>query len=297
MIQIHSSQQVHVTPELAGDWLQHNIFSRQRAMRPRHRDTLVQEIQAGRFIQGTQIHFVRFRNEQLLVNGQHTLAAIEKSGLPVTLTVLISDAETMDEVAELYSRHDNHLSRSIIDAIKARDLHNQIGMSLKQAMHVAAALRFIQGGFRRSDSGSSREDVLTEIRDWEEEGNAFFETIHRTGNDSMLLLKAAVLSIGLITFRHQEGKAREFWRQVALDDGLRMNDPRKILHEFIELTRVKQGPFIRGGNVVTSAYVARATAVAWNAFFSGTPLTRINVPDPNREMFIKGTPYKGMQNA
>ncbi|MBF0341025.1 MAG: hypothetical protein HQL95_08710 [Magnetococcales bacterium] len=297
MIQIHSSQQVHVTPELAGDWLQHNIFARQRTMRPRHRDTLVQEIQAGRFIQGTQIHFVRFRSEQLLVNGQHTLAAIEKSGIPVTLSVLISNAETMDEVAELYSRHDNHLSRSILDAIKARDLHNQIGMSLNQAMRVASALRFIQGGFRRPDGSVCRENVLADIQEWEEEGNAFFEAIQRPGNDPVLLTKAAVLSVGLVTFRHQEVKAQEFWRQVSLDDGLRMNDPRKLLHEFIELTRVKQGPIMRGGNVVTSAYVARATAVVWNAFFSGTPLTRINVPDPNREILIKGTPYKGMKSA
>ncbi len=39
MIQIHSSKQVQVTPKMAGDWLQHNIFARQRTMRPRHRDT------------------------------------------------------------------------------------------------------------------------------------------------------------------------------------------------------------------------------------------------------------------
>ncbi|MBF0143060.1 MAG: hypothetical protein HQL59_06330 [Magnetococcales bacterium] len=43
MITIHSSKQIDVTPEMAGDWLQHNIFARQRAMRPRHRDALVQE--------------------------------------------------------------------------------------------------------------------------------------------------------------------------------------------------------------------------------------------------------------
>ncbi|WP_227657763.1 hypothetical protein, partial [Candidatus Magnetaquicoccus inordinatus] len=260
MIQIHSNKQVKVTPEVAGDWLQHNIFSRQRSMRPRHRDALVQEINAGRFIQGTQIHFVRFRNEQLLVNGQHTLSAIEKAGVPTTLTVLISVAETMDEVAELYSRHDNHLSRSVMDAIKARDLHNQIGMSLKQATNVAAALRFIQGGFRRADS-RCQEDVLTEVKTWEEEGNAFFETILGGGKDAVLLTKAPILSVALVTFRHQEKKAREFWRQVALNDGLRSNDPRKILHEFVDLTRTNRGPFIRGNKTVTPAYVARAVAV------------------------------------
>ncbi|MBF0177963.1 MAG: hypothetical protein HQL63_14115 [Magnetococcales bacterium] len=294
MIQIHSNKQVKVTPEVAGDWLQHNIFSRQRSMRPRHRDALVQEINAGRFIQGTQIHFVRFRNEQLLVNGQHTLSAIEKAGVPTTLTVLISVAETMDEVAELYSRHDNHLSRSVMDSIKARDLHNQIGMSLKQATNVAAALRFIQGGFRRSDS-RCQEDVLAEVKTWEEEGNAFFETILGGGKDAVLLTKAPILSVALVTFRHQEKKAREFWRQVALNDGLRSNDPRKILHEFVDLTRTNRGPFIRGNKTVTPAYVARAVAVAWNAFFAGNSITRINVVDPDREIVIKGTPHKGQQ--
>jgi hypothetical protein len=293
MIQIHSNKQVKVTPAVAGDWLQHNIFARQRSMRPRHRDALVQEINAGRFIQGTQIHFVRFRNEQLLVNGQHTLSAIEKAGVPTTLTVLISVADTMDEVAELYSRHDNHLSRSVMDSIKARDLHNQIGMSLKQATNVTAALRFIQGGFRSSHRNACQEDVLAGVKTWEEEGNAFFETIHGGGTDAVLLTKAPILSVAMVTFRHQEKKAREFWRQVAMDDGLRSNDPRKILHEFIDLTRVNRGPFIRGNKTVTPAYVARAAAVAWNAFYSGNSITRINVVDPEREILIKGTPYKG----
>ena len=106
-------------------------------------------------------------------------------------------------------------------------------------------------------------------------------------------MKAPVLSVALVTFRHQEVKAEEFWRQVAMNDGLRSNDPRKILHEFVDLTRTNRGPFIRGNKTVTPAYVARAVAVAWNAFFAGNSITRINVVDPEREILIKGTPYKG----
>ncbi|MBF0115630.1 MAG: hypothetical protein HQM04_11400 [Magnetococcales bacterium] len=295
MIQLFSSKQVDVTPEMAGDWLQHNVFSRQRSMRPRHRDALVREIQAGRFLPGTPIHFVRLRNEQLLVNGQHTLSAIEKAGIPVPLLVLISSADTMDEVAEIYSRQDTNLARSVVDSIKARDLHSQIGMSLRQATNVAAAIRFVQGGFRRSDGKVCQEDVLTEVKTWEEEGNAFFEAIHGGGHDALLLMKAPVLSVALVTFRHQEVKAEEFWRQVAMNDGLRSNDPRKILHEFIDLTRANRGSFNRGSKAVTPAYVSRAVAVAWNAFFSGSSITRINVVDPDREIVLKGTPYKGQQ--
>ena len=293
MIQHHSSKQVKVTPAMASDWLKHNVFSRQRAMRPRHRDALVREIQAGRFLPGTPIHFVRCRNELLLVNGQHTVSAIEKAGITVTLLVLISSADTMDEVAEIYSRQDTNLARSVVDSIKARDLHSQIGMSLRQATNVAAAIRFIQGGFRRSGGKVCQEDVLTEVRTWEEEGNAFFEAVHSGGHDTMLLMKAPVLSVALATFRYQEAKAEEFWRQVAMNDGLRSNDPRKILHELIDLTRANRGPLIRNNKTVTPAYLARAVAVAWNAFFSGNSITRINVVDPDREILLKGTPYKG----
>ncbi len=295
MITIHSSELEKVTPKKAREWLNHNVFERQRNMRPRHRDNLATEIQEDRFIQGTQIHFVRCEGDRFLVNGQHTLSATEKAGVPVTLSVLISDADTMEEVAALYSRHDNHLSRSILDAIKARDLHNQIGMSLKQAQRVAGAVRFIRSGFRRSDSNISREDVLSEIRNWEEEGSAFFEAIKKSHLAHSLITKAPILSVALVTIRHEETEALKFWKQVAKDDGLKRGDPRKALHEFINMTRVRQGPFIRGGNVVTQAYTARAVATAWNAFFSGKSLTRIHIHDPDREILIKGTPYKGIK--
>ena len=295
MITIHSSELEKVTPKKAREWLNQNIFERQRNMRLHHRDNLATEIQKDRFIQGTQIHFVRCDDDRFLVNGQHTLSAIEKAVIPVTLSVLISDADTMEEVAELYSRHDNHLSRSILDAIKARDLHSQIGMSLDQARRVAGAVRFIRSGFRRSDSNISREDVLSEIRNWEEEGNAFFEAIQKGYLAHSLITKAPILSVALVTIRHEEIEAMKFWSQVAKDDGLKRGDPRKTLHEFINMTRVKQGPFIRSGNVVTQAYTARAVATAWNAFLSAKSLTRIHVYDPDREILIKGTPYKGIQ--
>ena len=297
MITIHSSELEKVTPKMAREWLRQNIFERQRNMRPHHRDNLVKEIQAERFIQGTQIHFVRCDGERFLVNGQHTLSAIEKSVIPVTLSILISDADTMEEVAELYSRHDNHLSRSILDAIRARDLHSQIGMSLDHARRVAGAVRFISSGFRRSDTNISREDVLAEIRDWEEEGSAFFDAIKKGHMAQSLITKAPILSMALVTLRHQEVAARKFWIQVARDDGLHRGDPRKALHEFINMTRVRHGAFVRGTSVVTQAYTARAVAAAWNAFFSKKSLTRIHVYDPDREILIKGTPYKGIKTT
>ena len=297
MITIQSSDLEKVTPNLAKKWLHQNIFERQRNMRPHHRDTLVKEIQFDRFIQGTQIHFVQFEQDRFLVNGQHTLSAVAKSGIPVTLNVLVSDADTMEEVAALYSRHDNHLSRSILDAIKARDIHKQIGMTINQARQVAGAVRFIQSGFRQSGGRISREEILTEIRNWEEEGNAFINAIEKGYLDAVLMMKASVLSVALITFRHEEQLALKFWKQVANDDGLNRGDPRKTLHEFINMTRVKQGPLIRGTQVVTQPYTARAVATAWNAFHSGKNLVRIHVVDPNREIHIKGTPYNGLEAA
>ena len=294
MIRIESSDQMAVNPEMAREWLNENDFSRQRNLRPQHRDNLVREILEGRFIQGTQVHFAQYRGGKILVNGQHTLSAIEKSGRPVTLSVLVSTTESMDEVAELYSRHDNHLSRSLMDAIKARDLHNRIGLTLRQAGKVAGAIRFIRNDFGRLKGNIPRQDVLVEIEGWEEEGNAFFETIAGAPNmDVSLFSKASVLSLGLTTLRHQEEKARKFWRQVAFDDGTKRGDPRKTLREFLLLTREKRGPVIRGENVVTPAYIARSVATAWNAFFSNKALTRIHVYDPDREILIKGTPHKG----
>ena len=112
MIQIHSSEQAVVTPEMAKGWLRDNLFPRYRNISPSHRNDLVREIKGGRFIPGTQIHFARFHGEQFLVNGRHVLAAIEQADTPVTLSILVSDTDSMDEVAGLYCRHDANPRRT-----------------------------------------------------------------------------------------------------------------------------------------------------------------------------------------
>jgi hypothetical protein len=102
----HSNMQGNVSPAKAEEWLTLNAFPNQRPLKVKHRDFLANEIFAGRFIQGTQIHFVVFGKKKFLVNGQHTLSAILKTGITVLLAVLTTTVDSMEEVVKIYLGHD-----------------------------------------------------------------------------------------------------------------------------------------------------------------------------------------------
>ena len=279
-----------VTPEKAAELLKCNTFGRQRNINKRRLARYASEMRAGRFIAGTQIHIMQLGVEQILVNGQHTLWAVVESGVSIMLTIAYSSADNMDDVARTYIHHDpTGGARDQDDVMKALDIPVLMGLSSAQAAKMYSAVRFIRSGFSRKEVSESKEDLFSETMEWMLEGSAFFGA---TRGGSSALYNAPVMSVGLVTFRYQEKMAHEFWKQVAEDDGLRKNDPRKCLHTFIEEYKLKPSVFLRNEKAITPAYLARASATAWNAFIAGRKLTRILVYDVDREINIQGTPFK-----
>ncbi len=289
MVKFLHNSTVTVTPSRAAELLKFNTFGRQRNINKRRIARYASEMRAGRFIAGTQIHIMRLGSEEILVNGQHTLWAIVESGISITLTIAYSSAENMDDVARTYIHHDpTGGARDQNDVMKALDIPSLMEMSSAHAAKMYSAIRFLKSGFSRKETNDSKEDVFAEVMEWMLEGTAFFDAVR---GGSPAVYNAPVMSVGLVTFRYQEKLAHEFWKQVAEDDGLRKNDPRKCLHTFIEEYKLKPQSFLRNEKAITPAYLARVSATAWNAFFTGRKLTRILVYDVDREINIKGTPF------
>ncbi|MEO5334306.1 MAG: hypothetical protein H7839_20010 [Magnetococcus sp. YQC-5] len=278
-----------VTPEKAVELLKCNTFGRQRNINKRRLARYASEMRAGRFIAGTQIHIMQLGTEQILVNGQHTLSAIVESGVSIMLTIAYSAADSMDDVARTYIHHDpTGGARGQDDMMKALDIPALMEMSSAQSSKMYSAVRFIKSGFSRRDVSDSKEDVFSEVMEWMLEGTAFFDA---TKGGSATIYNAPIMAVALVTFRYQEKLAHEFWKQVAQDDGLRKNDPRKRLHELIEECKLRPNVFLKNERAITPAYLARAAATTWSAFFSGRTLSKILIYDVDREINIKGTPF------
>ena len=288
MIKFLYNSTVIVTPEKAIKLLAFNTFKRQRPLNRKHMAELAHEMRAGRFTEAIQIHFAQINDDLILVNGQHTLSAIIDSGIHIQLTLAYYSCDDDVDVARLYSRFDKG-GRTPRDVYRALGIAENMELKDSQLHKLYAALRFMNCGFSRKNFVNRGEDTLAEAYCWKDETHEFFNAV----KSSLTVIHATpIMSVALITFRFQSKIANEFWSQVAEDDGLAKNDPRKILNKFIQENRIQYSGFNRGTKPITPEHLARAVATAWNAYFSGKSLTKLTVYKANREILIKGTPFK-----
>lgn len=292
---IPKSEVVIVTPELAEEWLAHANYDRQRRRAEWHVKRLANEMTLGRFMAGTQIHFVVLNGEHKLVNGQHTLSGIARSGVPVALTILTSHVQTEDEIGEIYGRHDRHRGRTPHDAFLGMKLADELELEEREVNSLGAAVKYIEHGFRRvsvtrAPESASLDWLAHRMRAWAPHAREYFDCV-RDARTSMkaAFRRAPVIAVGLATFASERchDKATEFWTGAANDDMLSKNDPRRVLNQFLAGNSSGHGdPVIYMRNV----------AATWNKFYENGELTFLRPGDGGKYgVTIRGTGYKAVR--
>jgi hypothetical protein len=90
------------------------------------------------------------------------------------------------------------------------------------------------------------------------------------------------MAVALVTIRSTGKDAEDFWHAAAMDDGLAKEDPRKILHYFVRLSKVKQyDPHV----------YCRYVASAWNAAYEGRTITSVQAGSPSTPLLLLSTPH------
>ncbi len=281
-----TSELTLVTPHNADSWLRMFAYEKQRNLSDQHIQRLAMEMVRGRFIEGTIIHFAQVGSQKFLINGNHTLHAVVKSGVSIPLTVLTTPVKDMKTVARLYARHDIHRRRDWSATIRASDLEIDVPATFKNA--ASAALRIIMSGL---DSPISRDVEITYSRDlrldamdrYREHIEAYHTAIGGgVKQNQKVLMRAAVMAVGLETLKWQPNRGYEFWYGIAADDGLRRTDPRKTLLNYLTGTKAT------ASNVMDHI---KAVALAWNAFSQGRQLSALKLT-AFIQFHLVGTPYR-----
>jgi hypothetical protein len=228
---------------------------------------------AGEFAPGTQITFVKLRDKFYNTNGQHTLNAIVIANRPIQLSVRTLVASTPEEVAEQYAREDNIMPRTAADTLSAHGFAKTYDLSTAQvnaisAGTIAIASGFMNGRTRHGKMPTSERAKL--FNQYAHAGQLFFEAVQGCPSMAMKELKvASVLGVGLVTFTNNPAQAKEFWSQVAMNDGLKVGDPRKTLMNWL----------LSNPDRSNKAQRARIAAMAWNGFLGGSQMSRFKVQD------------------
>ncbi len=289
-----------VTPQMAEAWLKQNRYERQRNVRPRHVEFLAEEMRRGNFRQGTQIHFAEHEGCLHLVNGQHTLSAIVKSGIPQVLDI----CQTEEDPSIAYYRHDNGLKRTSADMFSSMCIPQEFGLTNTQTNALGAAVRFIEYNFHRDFSRSGKEmpvhpdDQLRLIREYGEYAETYFDiAVGRPKHMRHSIERSATLAVALVTLRYayptMGDMVTDFWKGAIFDDGLSAKDPRKAANVHLLTTGMGGGGQGYTIQTKTPEYSSRYIANCWNAWVDKREIGWTKVMDQHVPIIIRGTPFTG----
>lgn len=283
-----------VTPEMAAKWLETCTYEYQRKLRSWHVEELVEAIKARELEPDTVLRFHAVNGHEFMTDGQHRCWAVIESGEPFPFVVLRRRVDSMEDVHAAYRHTDCGTRRSLGELIATADLPGKTGLIPSQVSAISGAVPVIACGFRRIHSmarlGSERssDTRIRSVEYWAQYGQAYFRAIDGTSRMlSPRLRSAAVLALGMVTFHEQQGRAQEFWRTVAENDGLLRGTPHHTLVEFLVGTGLRS---------MGHHEYARRVACAWNSAFEGKEklsVLRLYPETMENPIQIKGTRYNG----
>lgn len=269
-----------VTPEIAKKWLENGMYKYQRPLKWKHVAHLSEEMIAGRFQQDTVVKFGILNEMEIMTDGQHRLTAMVENNISNQMVVVNTVMNNEEELARNYIEIDLSAFRTWADAFRAlsgvRGIENNLSMSQTNALKGAAEL--IYRGFMKDGIRSSNTVMFNKCLEWLPYAHAYFDAIKGSpGNMIKVMGRRHLVAIGIATIRFAKNHSPiEFWQQVALNDGIRAIDIRRLLHDRLEQSRLQNS--IGEQRNMTGKQMLWYTARAWNAWTKDEQLVLLKLP-------------------
>jgi hypothetical protein len=280
-----------MTPELARVMRKTMHYERQRPLSNDNIRRLGYELENGSFVPATPITIcVLPEGTMKIVDGNHRLEAIEKSGINAMVTLIYIMVKDEEEVARIYSNLDIQMTRKWSHAIKAHAEFDDFPWAHK----AVAAMGVVLSGFNplsneQNPRSKSRELRMETMREFRKPAQLLHDSCSGGPKANLsILFRRANMALALYTTLHQPTQGVEFWSGLVLDDGLRTGDPRKTLLDWS-----------RRNPQLTASIREHLTAavVCWNAYWEERSLAYIKI-EGLKNYRIAGTPlHKGRQEA
>lgn len=295
--------EMFVSPRLAGHWIEHSSFEKQRRLRKHHVESIVNLIEADEWVTGVgRIVFCHVSDSGILhnIDGQHTLHAIVKAGKGVRIDVRSFEAPNEEKRARLFSRFNIGARRSDRDNIGAFGLEDEFDLTKTTLGHVGTAVKFIAAEFDRAairnrkgiDSRMNKVKLIEHVREWAPAAEVIkpaFEGVPHETMRSLGIYTQQNFAVVLATARYCPELAREFWEGVVWMVNVGKEDPRRALHQ-----KLRKYTTARGSNSqhrASAEKMSRWCAAAWNKYYDQEQCRLLVVRDEKATMHLKGTPF------
>lgn len=280
---------VQVTPEYAAQLLE-AVYDRQRKPDQDWVNYLAECMRKREFKTDTiEIHV--WDDNKFVTDGQHRLLAVQKYGQPVEMNLLWFYTDDPATIDQAYARTQAGKNRSMRDKMLALRGKAQGNLTAREEAVVGGAALILLDGFQSANLNHSltRYEMspanrVRGMEHWRKEGHLYFRTVGYKEPLLRVFPTNVVCALALVTFRHQEEKATEFWRTLSENHMLERGSPLWRMSNLLLQGRRDQG---------INEY-ARRMAICWNAWYRGSKnVGHVTVRNEVSPIIIEGTPHRG----
>ena len=285
-----------ITPLIANQIVQNCKYRGQRKLQMPAVDKWAAMILAedGEFLRDQGISFGKLFGIFFLLNGQHRLHAVIKSGHAISFDITIYECKDEADLAKHYARFDSEsLGRSLKDIV-ANDPMVSEDFPPAYLAKLCESVPLIDCRFKNiaarklPASVRIREHRLELARQWYREARLYRE--FAKGKPALKVARffgPVQMAVAMVTLRHNPKEAEEFWRRAMDDDGLKIGDPARALRE----AWAKLGP--NSKRKWTRYELGWLASQAWNAEYRQQKVKHLRMPlkADKAEIYIEGAPY------
>ncbi len=266
MFEIISRKTESVTPEKAAEWLLLNTFMSQRNLRAKHVNRLASSILSGNFTTGN-IAFATNPpgTKRELMNGQHQLHAVIKTGQSIIAHIETAVCPTMSDVSRYFSQFDVGAVRSIGDIVKAEADAMGVEWGRRISSLLVGAMEYINDDntYRTPNASTTKFDRAGSLHKNMTEGNFLSEVF--TGENAKMMIRVPVAVAAIMTLRVDPAAAKSFWSGLRMGINFSDKDPRRPLRDFLMATPISAGNIRSKGSASPREITVRCIH-AWNAW-------------------------------
>lgn len=257
---MHAEVQL-ITPELAQEWLTNNPHNRQ--IQIRYVDKLVSAISNGEWkLNGEAI---KFNGDGSILDGQHRLMAVIKSGLPIYSLVITGLSRGSQDTMDLGR------SRSLSDLLRMEGVANYAAISA-----IVNMTGIVQGMWNAQERGLlgshvNAETIATQLRRYMDDAERFDAAL-RSSRAMSLTIKWSATPIGAVAYFAIADHADEwdyFAESVASGANLAPGDPALALRQAALMRRPQHR------QTINRLWAFALCAKAWNAFVSESQIKNL----------------------
>lgn len=235
-------------------------------------NVLCRIMQDGLFV-GGDISVGVFDGESHLVNGQHQLNCIIKTGLSQRVVYKTFQCEKESDLSLLFRCFDSHYSRSLNDKVRIEKESLEIDVPDRIVSVVNTAMSIKHGIFKKSFNHHDRVRLVGQYRDEAE----FIHLLMGGGRRFHHMLRGSVVKVIIDTYHINPDDSYKFWTKVGSGANLNEKDPRLVLRNYL-----LSGDVIGAGNSTDREVMYKCT-IAWNRWRSGSDVSILKYT-PNFKM-------------